>query len=69
MKNHLSNDRSQSVRQRCEDFERKQKENSKKENFKNFHSTRWSVRSHGRFTKEVQDSRGVPPKRRLSDLP
>jgi hypothetical protein len=57
------------VQRRLEDFERQQKEISQKSDLMNFKRVRWHGRSHGRFSKVVNDSRGVPPKRSLSDLP
>jgi hypothetical protein len=57
------------VKKRLEQFEKKKEENLKKSDPKSFQRTRWHIRSHGRFKKVVNDSRGVPPKRSIADLP
>ena len=58
------------VKQRLEDFERKNKEIAKgRRPSKNKKVTWLTQAGHGRFKKVVQDARGPAPKKTLSDLP
>ena len=58
------------VQRRMEELERKQKEEVKKNDPKAYQEVSWAVgQGHGQFKKTAKDSRGIAPKRDLSDLP
>ena len=52
-------------------LEKRQKDIAKSADPKSNHKTKWEVAgsSHGQYKKKVLDERGLPPKKRLADLP
>ena len=58
------------VQKAREELERKQKEEATKNDPKAFQKVSWSTGSgYGQYDKKVKDSRGIAPKKTLSDLP
>mmetsp|Transcript_21579 Transcript_21579/g.36761 ORF Transcript_21579/g.36761 Transcript_21579/m.36761 type:complete len:273 (-) Transcript_21579:47-865(-) len=64
-----SSSSSAAVRLISEKYETEVQQRKRNADPRNFRSTTWKPKAHGQYNKKMVDSRGLPPKRTLADLP